>query len=112
MKLSTRADFYVVDSVLDEDTGKRHKAIVRQKSELVQLEEVGSETYYNAKALNLTLNVTIQMRKISYTGEQYIKIDERVYQVTRVGKGITEQYIKLPLVECPDKEVVAVIRDD
>jgi len=109
MKLSTRADFYVVDSVLDEDTGKRHKTIVRQKSELVQLEEVGSETYYNAMALNLTLNVTIQMRKISYTGEQYIKIDERVYQVTRVGKGITKQYIKLPLVECPDKEAAEAI---
>ena len=109
MKLDTLATFYVVDSVLDETTGKRYKAIISTQTEMVSTEEVGAETYYNAYTHNVRLTRTIQMRKMSYNGQQYVKVENTVYQVTRVAKGITPQFIKLPLTLCTDKEVVDII---
>ena len=112
MRFDTLATFYVIETVQNPDTGNRTKQIISQQSELVQTEEVGSETYYNALARNVILTRTIQMRKISYSNQQYVKIEDTVYQVTRVGKGVTSQFIKLPLTLCTDSEVVAIINGE
>lgn len=112
MKFDTLSIFYTIETIQNPNTGKREKKIVSKQTEMVQTEEVGSETYYSAYAQNVVLTRTIQMRKISYKGQQYVKIDNTVYQVTRVAKGITPQFIKLPLTLCTDNEVVAIINGE
>src|SRR5690625_3553288 len=113
VRLDTTATFYTITSVQDPNTGNRYMQVTDTRREMVATEDVGTETFYSAYMTNINLTKTIQMLRMNYKGQLYLKLDNdpTVYQVTRVAKGINRQYIKLPLTDCKDTTVVDVINN-
>lgn len=121
VRLNTKIKLYIIEVIQNKETGKFEKKIVKSRVENVSLQEVGMETYYSAYSNNIKITKVVELRGVSYKNEQFIAlftIDHNykpiveVYEVERVAKGKTSQFIKLPLIICSDSEIVKLILND
>lgn len=97
-----------VEPRLNPDTGKNKLEIVHETPVYADKQEVGMNEYYSAVGAGRTLLVIYEIPSHMYNGEQYILTDDRTRQlyVSRVAKGRSLAYIKLPCTSVPKKSLL------
>lgn len=87
-----------IDQVLDVNTGKNTLQIVRKNPVYADRQEVGMDEYYSAIGSNISLSATYEIPASSYHGEKYIVTpDKKQFEISRVGKGRSLAYLRLPV---------------
>lgn len=100
-----------IEPVLDPNSGKNKNKIVRETAVYADLQDVGMEEYYNAVGNSILLSATYELPSDMYHGEKYILTADRkmLYEVSRVGKGHTPSYRRLPVKEVQNKKLLEVV---
>ena len=87
-----------IDQVLDITTGKNKLQVVRKTAVYADRQEVGMNEYYSAIGSNIDLSATYEIPAGAYHGEKYILTkDNKQYEISRVGKGHSLAYLRLPV---------------
>lgn len=96
-----------IDQVLDVNTGKNKLQIVRQTAVYADRQEVGMNEYYSAIGSNINLSATYEIPANSYHGEKYIiTSDKKQFEISRVGKGRSLSYLRLPVKSVQSKALL------
>lgn len=88
-----------IDQVLDVNTGKNKLQIVRENAVYADRQEVGMNEYYSAIGSSINLSATYEIPAEAYHGEKYIITADRKrqFEISRVGKGRSPSYLRLPV---------------
>ena len=101
---------YLVDiePVLDVTTGKNKLQIVRETAVFADRQEVGMDEYYSAVGNKINLSATYEIPAYAYHGEKYILAENRTkqYEISRVGKGRSRAYLRLPVKAVQNKHLL------
>lgn len=104
---------YLVDiePVLDVETGKNKLQIVRETTVYADRQEVGMDEYYSAIGNSITLSATYEIPAKSYHGEKYLVTGDRKmqFEISRVGKGRSLAYLRLPVVVVQNKNLLEAL---
>ena len=97
-----------IDRTLDVETGKNPLKIVRETPVYADRQEVGMDEYYSAVGTNVSLLATYEIPASSYHGEKYLITGDRKqqFEISRVGKGRSLSYLKLPVKAVPSKNLL------
>ena len=108
MAFNTRIFLIDVESKINLSTGKNEIVIVRETPVYADKQEVGMEEYYSAVGAKIKLSATFEILAHTYHGEKYILTSDRTrqYEISRVGKGRTLAYLKLPVTSVQKKNLV------
>lgn len=108
MGFNNRIVLVDIESVLDTNTGKNKLQIVRETEVFADRQEVGMEEYYSAIGAKINLSATYEIPAVSYHGEKYILADNRTkqFEISRVGKGRSLAYLRLPVVAVQKKNLL------
>ena len=101
---------YLVDIelALDISSGKNKLQIVRETPVFADKQDVGMEEYYSAVGNKINLFATYEIPANCYHGEKYILADDRTkqYEISRVGKGRSPAYRRLPVTVVHSKNLL------
>lgn len=101
---------YLVDiaPVLDLESGKNQLKIMRETAVYADLQDVGMDEYYSAAGTNTVLSATYEIPASAYHGEKYIITGDRKrqFEISRVGKGRSLAYRRLPVKAVPGKNLL------
>jgi hypothetical protein len=101
---------YLVDIEprIDTETGKNKLQIVKETMVYADQQEVGLNEYYSAVGAKIILSATFEIPIEYYSGEKYIITGDRKkqYEISRVAKGRTPAYVKLPVVGVQKKNLL------
>lgn len=108
MPFNDRIVLIDIESVLDKTTGKTKLEIVRETEVYADKQEVGMQEYYSAAGAKRVLIATYEIPAHAYRGEKYILTDNRTrqFEISRVGKGRSLAYLKLPVVGVSSKNLL------
>lgn len=108
MPFNTKIFLVDVDQVLDINTGKNKLQIVRETPVYADKQEVGMDEYYASIGNNITLSASYEIPANSYHGEKYIITGDRKrqYEISRVGKGRSLSYLRLPVKAVQNKHLL------
>lgn len=96
-----------IDQVLDKESGKNKLQIVRQTAVYADRQEVGMNEYYSAIGSNINLSATYEIPAGAYHGEKYIITkDKKQFEISRVGKGRSLAYLRLPVKAVQSKALL------
>ena len=97
-----------IDQVLDVESGKNKLEIVRETAVFADKQEVGLNEYYSAIGSKISLSATYEIPALMYHGEKYILTADRKkqFEISRVGKGRTLAYLKLPVKDVQKKNLL------
>lgn len=96
-----------IDQVLDVTSGKNKLQIVRQTPVYADRQEVGMDEYYSAIGSKINLSATYEIPAVAYHGEKYIiTSDNKQYEISRVGKGRSLAYLRLPVKAVQGKSLL------
>lgn len=100
-----------VETGLDIESGKNKPMIVRQTEVYADLQDVGLNEYYSAVGNNITLSATFEIPVHYYHGEKYIVTGDRkkCFEISRVAKGRSPAFHKLPVKEVQSKNILEVL---
>jgi hypothetical protein len=103
-----------IEPVLDKKTGKTHLQIVRETPIYADRQEVGMEEYYSAAGEKRVLIATYEIPAHSYRGEKYILTHNRTrqFEISRVGKGRSLGYLKLPVTKVANKNLLGGMKSE
>ena len=76
-----------VKSIQNDVDGERVKEIVSLKKIIGEKNDVGMNTFFNATANNIQLEMSIRVRSRAYKKQKYVFIDNELYEVFNTGKG-------------------------
>lgn len=108
MGFNTKIILADIDTVLDVETGKNKLMITRQTVVYADKQEVGMEEYYSAIGNSVALSATYEIPAKDYHGEKYILTDNstKQYEISRVGKGRSLAYLRLPVKAVQGKKLL------
>lgn len=108
MPFNTKIFLVDVDQVLDIETGKNKLQIVRETPVYADKQEVGMDEYYASIGNNITLSASYEIPANAYHGEKYIITSDRKrqYEISRVGKGRSLSYLRLPVKAVQNKHLL------
>lgn len=97
-----------IEPVLDIETGKNRLQIVRETEVYADRQEVGMDEFYSASSNQITLSASFEIPAHLYHGEKYLLTDNRTrqYEVSRVGKGRSLAYLRLPVKAVQSKNLL------
>ena len=108
MGFNTKIVLVDIEPVLDINTGKNKLKIVRETEVYADKQDVGMEEYYSAVGQKINLTATYEIPAHEYHGEKYILVDNRTkqFEITRVAKGRSLAYRKLPVTSVNSKNLL------
>lgn len=97
-----------VESVQDVNNGTRKLRVIGETKVYADIQEVGMNEFYQATMVEQKLSASIEIAEDKYKGQRYIvdKNAKKVYCVTRVGKGRNKGYLRLPVEEVLDEQII------
>lgn len=97
-----------IEPVLDKESGKNKLQIVRETEVFADKQEVGMDEYYSAVGAKITLTATYEVPASTYHGEKYLLAYNRTkqFEISRVGKGRSLAYLKLPVKAVQNKNLL------
>lgn len=97
-----------IEQVLDVNTGKNKMQIIHETTVYADRQEVGMDEYYASIGNNITLSASYEIPTHSYHGEKYILTGDRkhLFEISRVGKGRSLSYLRLPVKAVKDKKLL------
>lgn len=99
MKANTTIWLFNFEESQDEINGTRTKIALLVTKVQAEKSPVGTQSYWDASSNHIQLAYTIQMIERAYKLQKYVYFRDkgigRVFEVNNVGKGESEQFIKL-----------------
>ncbi len=97
-----------IEPVLNKETGKNQLQIVKETEVFADKQEVGMDEYYSAIGAKINLSATYEIPASAYNGEKYILTNNRTkqYEISRVGKGRSPAYLRLPVLSVQKKNLL------
>ena len=97
-----------IEPVLNTESGKNTLQIVSETPVYADRQEVGMEEYYSAVGAKINLSATYEIPADVYKGEKYILAEGRTkqYEISRVAKGRSLSYLKLPVKAVQKKDLL------
>lgn len=101
-----------IEPVLDLETGKTKLQITHETAVYADKQEVGMDEFYSASSNNTILSATFEIPAHLYHGERYILANGRTvqYEISRVGKGRSPAYLRLPVKAVQNKHLLDGMR--
>ena len=108
MAFNDRVVLVDIEPVLDKESGKNKLQIVRETEVFADKQEVGMEEYYSAVGAKINLTATYEIPASAYHGEKYLLAYNRTkqFEISRVGKGRSLAYLKLPVKAVQNKNLL------
>lgn len=108
MGFSTTIYLVDIESVQDVDTGRRHLQIVNETKVYADDQETGLQEFYSASSLKIEIIGVLEIPKHMYNNQKYILDNTRTkqYEITRVAKGHSRSYLRLPYIKVKDNKMV------
>lgn len=108
MGFNNKISLIDIETVQDMETGKRRLRIVHETELFADKQDVGLQEFYSAVGAHIQLTAVYEIPANRYHGEKYILTDNKTkqYEITRVGKGRTLGYLKLPVKKVTDTDLL------
>jgi hypothetical protein len=105
---STEIYLVDIDQVLNVETGKNKLQIVNETRVFADKQEVGMNEYYASIGNSITLSAVYEIPAHAYHGEKYLITGDRKkqFEISRVGKGRTLAYLRLPVKAVQKKHLL------